>query len=171
MLLTDDERPPLPPEMYINQKKWLELRATRRSGLISCLCNNINIVSWMIQFFFHHHHRRSLSGDVIFLYLNVIPSVLRTSTDIFFLLYIYAVTANVTISPLPVYYFLNIMLCLFTPTNSHRRWWENVALTYCHFFYESTQTHKHETCFLNNIFILTPNDNFRNNQISINFSK
>lgn len=36
--------------MYINQQKWLELRATRRSSLISCLCNNINIVSWMIQF-------------------------------------------------------------------------------------------------------------------------
>ncbi|KAG5681501.1 hypothetical protein PVAND_010928 [Polypedilum vanderplanki] len=41
----DDERAPLPPEMYINQQKWLELRATRRSALISCLCNNVNIIS------------------------------------------------------------------------------------------------------------------------------
>lgn len=44
-LFSDDERAPLPPEMYINQKKWLELRAKRRSALISCICNNINIVS------------------------------------------------------------------------------------------------------------------------------
>lgn len=42
--ILDDERANLPPEMYINQQKWLELRATRKS-LISCLCNNVNIVS------------------------------------------------------------------------------------------------------------------------------
>jgi hypothetical protein len=46
---TDDERAPLPPEMYINQQKWLELRAKRRSTL-SCICNNVHIVSWKIQF-------------------------------------------------------------------------------------------------------------------------
>lgn len=40
----DDERADLPPEMYINQQKWLELRATRKS-LLPCLCNNVNIIS------------------------------------------------------------------------------------------------------------------------------
>lgn len=45
IFFSDDERAPLPPEMYINQQKWLELRAKRRSALISCICNNINIVS------------------------------------------------------------------------------------------------------------------------------
>lgn len=35
-----DERPPLPPEMFVpNQKRWLELRAKERSfGHLLCLC-------------------------------------------------------------------------------------------------------------------------------------
>lgn len=34
-----DERPPLPPEMFVpNQKRWLELRAKDRSGFAQLLC-------------------------------------------------------------------------------------------------------------------------------------
>jgi len=41
---TDDDTSALPPEMYIDQQKWLALRATRKS-VISCLCNNVGIIS------------------------------------------------------------------------------------------------------------------------------
>lgn len=53
LCFSDDERATLPPEMYINQQKWLELRATRKS-LISCLCNNVSIVSWTTLNFRRH---------------------------------------------------------------------------------------------------------------------
>lgn len=34
-----DERPPLPPEMFVpNQKRWLELRAKDRSAFTNLLC-------------------------------------------------------------------------------------------------------------------------------------
>lgn len=40
----EDDRADMPPEMYINQKKWLELRVAQKSPISSC-CNDVNIVT------------------------------------------------------------------------------------------------------------------------------
>lgn len=124
MYFIDDERPPLPPEMYINQQKWLELRATRRSALISCLCNNINIVSWMIQFSMEilYEKKKKCFFFPFFLFF-VIPMLFYPYCVHQLTIFLYVVTANVTILiPIILYFFRYAVLCYVYSRLHFKRW-------------------------------------------------